>query len=134
MVSHSTACGFAAANFSGSTQRYVYLPPRTDRLQLGRIGDALARLTPESSAPLTRLLAWLPRRVAAGTMIVIFSSRSAVTSGSVVRRLRDSGYPVHFVLAGQENLARQARQAGLAASSVRVEAEAGVPRAVAVHG
>jgi uncharacterized protein (DUF58 family) len=134
MVSHSTACGFAAANFSGSTQRYVYLPPRTDRLQLGRIGDALARLTPESSAPLTRLLAWLPRRVAAGTMIVIFSSRSAVTSASVVRRLRDSGYPVHFVLAGQENLARQARQAGLAASSVRVEAEAGVPRAVAVHG
>jgi uncharacterized protein (DUF58 family) len=134
LVTAETACGFAAATFSGSTQRYIYMPPRADRAQLGRMADALARLTPESSAPLTHMLAWLPRRLAAGTMIVVLSARSTSSSVPVVRRLEQSGFPVHFLLVGGPDRAAEARRMGLSAFATSVESERGVPRAVAIAG
>jgi uncharacterized protein (DUF58 family) len=131
LVTHETAVGFAAAGYSGSMQRYIFLPARADRPQVGRIGDALARLTPESSAPLVQLLAWLPRRVAGGTTLVVLSARDPVPNAAVVRRLVESGFPVHFVLLNVEHV-EGAHKAGLSAWTARVESEAGLPRAVVV--
>ena len=98
LVSQDASCGFAAAGFSRTTQRYVYLPPRADRAQIERIGDVLARMTPESSAPLVNLLSWLPHRVAKGTTLTILTGRRTDTNTAVVKRLEQSGFPVHFLL------------------------------------
>lgn len=135
LVTQDTACGFAAAGFSGSTQRYVFLPPRGDRSQVGRIGDALARLGMESSAPLTRLLAWLPRRVARGTTLVVLSGRDPAPTAAVAARLEKSGFGVHFLLFGdaQEHLA-EARTMGLSARPARVDRAGELPHAVVVAG
>ncbi|CAN5770560.1 hypothetical protein BH24CHL5_BH24CHL5_11030 [soil metagenome] len=132
LVTAETAVGFAAAAFSGTTSRYVHLPARADRPQLSRLGDALARLSPESSAPLANLLSWLPRRLASGSMIVVLSARDATQSRNIVRSLERSGYPVHFLLHGPQTLASEARRAGMSAWSLRVDTEGGVPRAVAI--
>ena len=135
LITADSSCGFAAAGFSGTTQRYVYLPPRADRAQIERIGDVLARMTPESSAPLVSLLAFLPHRVPRGTTITILSGRSPRTSAAVVKRLEQSGFPVHFLLFrdGSDGV-YIARQAGLSAFSAAVESEKGVPKAVVISG
>jgi uncharacterized protein (DUF58 family) len=135
LISADSSCGFAAAGFSGTTQRYVYLAPRADRAQIERIGDVLARMTPESSAPLVSLLAWLPSRVPRGTTITILSGRSPRTSAQVVKRLEQSGYPVHFLLFrdGADG-SYIARQAGLSALSAAVESEGRLPKAVVING
>jgi uncharacterized protein (DUF58 family) len=133
LVSGQTPCGFAAAGYTGSLQQIVFLPPRADRSQLGRIGDALARLGMESSAPLTRLLAWLPRRVARGTSLIVLTGRGPAPNASVVRRLRDSGFPVHFLLFGAAAQAVDAaRRIGLSAWPARVDSLAGRPQAVVI--
>src|SRR5512141_1798972 len=46
LVTDETAVGFAAAGFTGTTQRYVFLPPRADWAQVGRLGavDGAARM------------------------------------------------------------------------------------------
>jgi uncharacterized protein (DUF58 family) len=130
LISQDASVGLAAAGFSFTTQRYVYVPPRADRAQIERIGDVLARITSESSAPLVSLLAWLPMRVPRGTTITILSGRSALTSATVVRRLEQSGFPVHFLLfrGGADSVAA-ARQAGIAALPATVESAAGRPTA-----
>jgi uncharacterized protein (DUF58 family) len=135
LISNDSSCGFAAAGFSGTTQKYVYLPPRAERAQIERIGEMLARMTPESSAPLTSLLAWLPKRVPRGTTITILTGRSPRSSASVVKRLEQSGFPVHFVLFrdGADGV-YVARQAGLSALPATVEAEKGLPKAVVISG
>lgn len=133
LVTEETAVGFAAAGFTGTTQRYVFLPPRADWSQVGRIGDALARLGIECSAPLTQLLAWLPRRVARGSTLVILTGRSPLSNAAVARRLEQSGFTVHFlVLPEGHEFVAEARTAGLSARPVRVEREGGKPRAVVV--
>ena len=135
VITADSSCGFAAAGFSGTTQKYVYLAPRADRAQIERIGDVLARMTPESSAPLVSLLAWLPSRVPRGTTITILSGRSPKTSAAVVKRLEQSGFPVHFLLFrdGADG-AYIARQAGLSAFPAAVEAERGIPKAMTING
>ena len=135
LISKDASCGFAAAGFSLTTQRYVYQPPRADRAQIERIGDVLARLTSESSAPLTSMLAWLPQRVAKGTMLTILSGRSPRSSAAVVKRLERSGFPVHFLLFrdGAEGTS-DARQLGLSASMAAVESERGLPKALLING
>jgi len=127
--------GLPAAGYSGTTQRYVYLPPRADWQQVERIGDVLARLTPESSAPLSQLLGWLPQRLAKGTTVVVLSGRPAKSSAPVARRLEQSGFPVQFLLVrqGAEDVI-EARKMGLAAWPASVEAQQGVPSAVVVGG
>lgn len=134
LIMQDASCGFAAAGFSRTTQRYVFLPPRADRAQIERIGDMLARMTPESSAPFTQLLSWLPHRVARGTALVILSGRSPESSAPVVRRLLQSGFPVHFLLFrdAEEHIA-VARRAGLPAWPAAVDSDGGVPRAVSIH-
>lgn len=133
LISSQTPCGFAAAGYTGSLQQIAFLPARADRSQLGRIGDALARLTMESSAPLTRLLAWLPRRVAQGTSLIVLTGRSAAPNATVARRLRDSGFPVHFLLfGGGTESAADARGLGLSAWPARVESQGGRPQTVVV--
>jgi uncharacterized protein (DUF58 family) len=133
LVSQETATGFAAAGFSGSMQRYIFLPTRADRPQVSRIGDALARLTPESSAPLTELLAWLPRRVSTGTTLLILSARDPIPTAPLVRRLEQSGFPVHFVLFGDEDRAADVRRARLSAWGAKVETDKGRPSEVVIH-
>lgn len=133
-ITSETPCGFAAAGYTRSMQRLVFLPARADRSQLGRIADALARLTTESSAPLTALLAWLPRRVARGTSLVVLTGRNPRGTTAVARRLRESGFPVHFVLlGGAERRAEEARRLGLSAWSARVDMERGRPRSVVLQ-
>jgi uncharacterized protein (DUF58 family) len=135
LITADSSCGFAAAGFSGTTQRHIYLPPRADRAQIERIGDVLARMTPESSAPLVSMLAWLPNRVPRGTTITILSGRSPRTSATVVKRLEQSGFPVHFLLFRDGSDGRYiARQAGLSAYSAAVESERGAPKAVVING
>jgi uncharacterized protein (DUF58 family) len=118
LVSSDAAVGLAAAGFSGTTQKFVYLPPRADWQQVQRIGDLLARLTPESSAPLVQLLGWLPQRLARGTTVVVLT-----------------GFPVQVLLVRQtaDHLV-EARRLGLAAWPANVVAERGVPSAVVVGG
>lgn len=135
LIGESAACGFAAAGFSHSLQRYLYLPPRADRSQIGRIGDALARLTSESAAPLTELLGWLPRRVARGTSIVVLTGRDPMSSAAVSKRLVQNGFPVRYlVIDGDAKRAAEARRAGLSARAARVEREQITPTAVVVDG
>ncbi len=133
LISQDASCGFAAAGFSGTTQRYIYLPPRADRAQIERVGDVLARMTSESSAPLVNLLSWLPHRVVKGTTLTILSGRSPASSAGVARRLQQSGFPVHYLLLrnGVDG-AREARELGLSASPAAVESERGVPEAVVI--
>lgn len=135
LITRDASCGFAAAGFSGTIQRAIYLPPRADRAQIERIADVLARLTSESSMPLTNLLAWLPQRVPRGTMLVILSGRSPQTTAPIVRRLQRSGFPIQYVLFrdARDDVA-DARRAGLAAWSARVDAESGTPKAVQISG
>ncbi|MEA2678029.1 MAG: hypothetical protein QOJ81_2170 [Chloroflexota bacterium] len=133
MVSDATAVGFAAAGFTGTTQRYVFLPPRADWTQVGRIGDALARLGVECSAPLTTLLAWLPRRVAPGSTLVVLTGRSPLSNLAVTRRLQESGFNVHFlVMPEAHEFITESRTAGLSVRPVRVERDREVPHAVVV--
>jgi len=134
LIAQDASVGFAAAGFTRTIQRYVYLPPRADRSQIERIGDVLARMTTESSAPLTQLLAWLPHRVAKGTALVILSGRSPESSAPVVRRLQQSGFPVHFLLFREaEEHTSMARRAGLSAWPASVDLRGGIPRAVTIN-
>ena len=135
LVSQDASVGFAAAGFNRTTQKFVYLPPRGDRAQIERIGDVLARMTSESSAPLVSLLAWLPNRVSKGTTLTILSGRSPESSAAVVKRLEGSGFPVHFLLLrdGAEGT-RVARQAGLSALPATVESSRGRPTAFVING
>jgi uncharacterized protein (DUF58 family) len=129
------ACGFAAAGFTRTTQRFAWLPPRADRGQIERIGDLLARLTTESSAPLSELLAWLPRRIARGTTIVILTGRHPLLTGGIARRLKSSGFPVHFVLfRTSAETVREGREAGLSCLSASVLTEQRRPRTVVIDG
>lgn len=131
VVADETSVGFAAAGFTGTTQRYVYLPPRADSSQIGRIGDALARLGMESSVALTTLLATLPLRVARGTTLVVLTGRNPLSNTAVVRRLAQSGFGVHFlVMPEAHDSLGEARRAGLSAQAIRVQREKRIPRAV----
>jgi hypothetical protein len=131
LIGEDVACGFAAAGFTRTTQRYAYLPPRADRAQIERIGDVLARLSAESSAPLTQLVAWLPRRVPRGTMFVILSGRDPASAAAVTRRIEQSGFPVHFVLfRTPADVLRDARLAGLSVMPGSVVAEDRRPQSV----
>ncbi len=131
LITADAACGLAAAGFSRTTQRYVYLPPRADRAQIERIADVLARISRESSAPLSELLGWLPRRLGTGTTISVISGRGAESSARVLRRLRASGFPVHFISLGERgNHAAEARQLGLAGWSAVLRGDRGRPQAL----
>ncbi|MEP7361146.1 MAG: DUF58 domain-containing protein [Chloroflexota bacterium] len=133
MVGGATSVGFAAAGFTGTTQRYVFLPPRADLTQVGRIGDALARLGMECSAPLTALLAWLPSRLAPGSTLVVLTGRSPLSNLGVTRRLQQSGFNIHFlVMPEAHEFIAEARMAGLSVRPVKVERDREVPRAVVV--
>ena len=134
LITQGAACGFAAAGFSGTTQRLIYLPPRADRSQIERIADVLARMTSESSMPLTDLLAWLPQRAARGTTLAILSGRRPQSSAATARRLQRSGFPVRYLLFrdGRAGVV-EARRAGLSAWGAGVEAEEGSPRAVVLN-
>ena len=133
MVTAAAAVGFAAAGFTGTTQRYVFLPPRADLTQVGRIGDALARLGMECSAPLTTLLAWLPRRVAPGSSLVVLTGRSPLSNLAVTRRLQESGFNTHYlVMPAAHEFIAESRAAGMSVRPVTVERQKEVPRAVVV--
>jgi uncharacterized protein (DUF58 family) len=135
LIGRETPCGFAAAAYTGSLQRFMFLPPRADRTQLGRVADALARLTPVGSGPLTRILALLPRRVARGTSLVVLTGRNPASSAGIARRLRETGFPVHFLLVGPGvRRVAEARNLGLSVSTARVEGGFGSPSSVVVEG
>jgi uncharacterized protein (DUF58 family) len=134
LITRETPCGFVAAAYTGSLQRFIFLPPRADRTHLGRVADALARLTPISSAPLTQVLAILPRRVAKGTSLVVLTGRDPASTAAISRRLRETGFPVHFLLFGPAaGNASQARHLGLSAWSARLEGGFRSPRSLVVE-
>jgi len=95
----------------------------------GKLPPAFAQLL----APLTALLAWLPRRVARGSTLIVLTGRSPLSNAAVTRRLEQSGFAVHFlVLPEAHEFLAETRAAGLSARPVRVEREKGSPRAVVV--
>ncbi|MEO6350971.1 MAG: DUF58 domain-containing protein [Candidatus Limnocylindrales bacterium] len=131
LIAHDAACGFAAAGFSHTTQLFAYLPPRADRAQIERIGDLLARLSSESSAPLNALLAWLPKKVTRGTTLTILSGRPPNSVAGIARRLMASGFPVQFGLFGRAaEHVNEARRMGFTAWVARVDSDGMIPTAV----
>ncbi len=135
LITADAACGLAAAGFSHTVQRYVYLPPRADRAQIERIADVLARLSHESSAPLAQLLGWLPQRLAAGTTVSVLSARSVASYAGVLRRLQASGFPVQYIALGrQSEHSAEARELGLAGWSATLHMSDGRPQSLALAG
>ncbi|MDA8203633.1 MAG: DUF58 domain-containing protein [Chloroflexi bacterium] len=101
-VADGAAVGLAAAGYTASLRRLVFLPPRGGEDQLATIADFLGRLSEVPSAPFEHLLASLPPRLVPGTTIVVLSGRDPAPFGALLRRLDDTGYPVEFVAMGAD--------------------------------
>ncbi len=116
-VADGAAVGLAAAGYTASLQRLVFLPPRGGEDQLATIADFLGRLSEVPSAPFEHLLASLPPRLAPGTTVVVLSGRDPAPYATPLRRLDESGYPVEFVAMGAhaESAIARVRAFGLGA-------------------
>ncbi len=101
-LAEGAECGLVAAAYAGTQQPVVWIPPSAGPGQLGRITDALARLSPGASAPYEHVLASLPRRVGAGATVVALSARPPVSFLAVLRRLARTGYAVQLVSMGPD--------------------------------
>lgn len=136
LLADGASVGLAAANFAGSQQKFAWLPPRASLAQLPLAGELLARIGPVPSGPLTDLLAWLTRRVPAGTTIVVVSGRHPGRHLAALRRIKGLGYGVELVMVGPDAAAnaRAARLARLRAMTATVEPSWEKPNAVALVG
>ncbi len=116
-LGEGAACGLLAAAFAGTPRPVLWIPPSAGPGQLGRITDALARVSPGASAPYADVLASLPRRVSPGATIVALSGRDPGTYVTVLRRLARVGYGVQLVAMGPDAaaLVRSARGHGVPA-------------------
>ncbi|MGC8634100.1 MAG: DUF58 domain-containing protein [Candidatus Limnocylindrales bacterium] len=121
-LGEGAGCGLIAAAYAGTPQPIVWIAPSAGPGQLGRITDALARLSPGASAPYERVLASLPRRMGPGSTIVALSARDPVSFLAVLRRLTRTGYGVQLVALGPEADARAAaaRRSGVAALTAQL--------------
>jgi uncharacterized protein (DUF58 family) len=136
LLAEGASVGVSAANFAGSPQKFAWLAPRASLAQLPRVGELLARIGPVPSGPLTALLAWLTRRVAAGTTIVLITARHPGRYLAALRRMKSLGYGVELVMLGPDaaDNARAVRPARLRAMIATVEPGWEKPDAVALVG
>jgi uncharacterized protein (DUF58 family) len=136
LLADGASVGLSAANFAGSQQKFAWLAPRASLAQLPRAGELLARIGPVPSGPLTDLLAWLTRRVPAGTSIVLVSARHPGRHLAALRRMKSHGYGVELVMVGPDATAnaQAARLARMRAMTVTAEPSWQEPDAVALVG
>jgi uncharacterized protein (DUF58 family) len=118
------ACGLAAASLSGGARRILFAAPSGAAGQSGHIGDMLARLGPYPSAAFGALLAGMGRLVRPGTQLVVLTVRDPRPWLAVARRLTRSGFALEVLTMGgaAAEHARAARQVGLIARAVRLDA------------
>jgi hypothetical protein len=136
LLAEGATVGVSAANFAGSPQKFAWLAPRASLAQLPRVGELLARIGPVPSGPLTALLAWLTRRVAAGTTIVLITARHPGRYLAALRRMKRLGYGVELVMLGSDaaDNAKAVRPARLRAMIATVEPGWENPDAVLLVG
>jgi hypothetical protein len=136
MLADGASVGMSAANFAGSQQKFAWLAPRASLAQLPRVGELLARIAPVPSGPLTDLLAWLTRRVPAGTTIVLMSARHPGRHLAALRRMQGLGYGLELVMVGPNAAANAhaSRLARMRAMTASVEPSWQRPDAVALVG
>ena len=134
--SEGAACGLAAAAFSGSTRRIVFAAPSGAAGQSGQISDMLARLGPFPSASFAALLGGLARLLRPGTQLVVVSVRDPRPWLAVARRLARSGFALELLAmgGGAAEHARAARQVGIIARAVRLDASWRESRALELVG
>ncbi len=115
LLADGAACGLAVNGWTYSLAQTGFVPPRAGGDQLTRIADVLARTSSVASVPFERLLAGLPGRLPAGTLVITLGSRDPVTFAPALRRLRASGFEVRHITFGPRSraLAAQGRRAGL---------------------
>lgn len=130
------ACGLAAAAFSGSARRIVFAAPSGAAGQSGHISDMLARLGPFPSATFGALLGGMARLVRPGTQLVVLTVRDPRPWLAGARRLTRSGFAVEVLTLGgaAAEHARAARQVGIAARAVRLDAAWRESRALELVG
>jgi uncharacterized protein (DUF58 family) len=136
LLADGAAVGVAAASFAGSPQKFAWLAPRASIGQLRRAGELLARISPVASASLLDLLAWLTRRLAPGTTLLLLTARDPAGVLPALRRIERLGYGVELIVIGEAagQRAAAARRAGIGAVSAEVQPDWEHPRAVAVAG
>lgn len=136
LLAEGTACGFAAAGWTGSIQRLAYLAPAAGPGQLSLVADMLARLSPFASAPFPLLLASLPARLPRGATLHVLTGREPSPYLPILRRLERGGTRVELVCFGpQSGLAVQrARSVGLGAVLGRVAPDWRAPGVVELTG
>jgi uncharacterized protein (DUF58 family) len=117
LIGQGTACGLAAAAWTGSLKRIAFLPPAAGEAQLNAIADMLGRLSAFASTPFGFLLGTLPERVSPGTGILVLSGRDPTQHVAIERRLARNGSPVTHVALGErrEAWAEIARRYGVEA-------------------
>jgi uncharacterized protein (DUF58 family) len=102
LLDDGAAVGLAAASFSGTTQRFAWLPPQAAPAQLGRVGAMLARIGPVTSATFGTLLTWLTRRVPPGATLLVLTARDPREYLPALRRLARMGYALELVSIGPD--------------------------------
>jgi uncharacterized protein (DUF58 family) len=135
-LAEGSACGLAAAGFSGVRERIAYLAPSGGAGQLGRISDTLARLSVNASAPFERLLSSLAHRISPGATLVTISALDPAGFLPVLRRLARSGFHVRHVVIGPhaDAWARRVREAGIAANIAELQPDWRTADALVVVG
>ncbi len=121
-IADGAACGLVANGWTYTRARSAFIAPRPGRDQLTRIADMLGRLSSVASVPFVDVLAGLPGRLPAGALVCIVSSRDITTHGSVLRRVRATGFDLRFVALGPDAGAHvaRARQLGIDAVVARL--------------
>jgi uncharacterized protein (DUF58 family) len=129
------ACGLAAANFTGG-RRIAFAAPSSAAGQSGRLGDLLARLGDDPSAPFPALLSGMTRLARPGTQLVMVSARDPRPSLAAARGLARSGFGIELVALGEAGPAhaRVARGVGIPARAVRLDGGWRASRALELVG
>ncbi len=124
VIGQGGACGLAAAAWTGRIARLAYLAPATGAAQLAEISDVLGRMSSFSSAPFESLLNELPRRLTAGTSVLVVSSRDPGPNLAAEVRLAEMGFPVTHIAMGERRSewADLANRAGLAGRTAHLAA------------
>lgn len=123
LLAKGYACGFASAIRSSIHHDISYIAPRTGHGQVGRIGEALAGMGQNVSAPFSGLLAALPARVPPGATLVTVSARLPDTYLRTLNGLRRVGFTVEHVALGESAAisARRLRASGVVTSVARLD-------------
>ncbi|MFN8620223.1 MAG: DUF58 domain-containing protein [Chloroflexota bacterium] len=135
-ITTGARCGLASAAFSYRPRSEVRVHPAAGPTQLLALTDALARLSPYASGPLSGLLAGLPRWVETHTQLVLLTARDPAESLPVLRRLRATGFDLRVVAVGPAASAIVARAtaAGFPAVSATLDPDWRTAPALSIAG